>query len=185
MTRQNHIVLWNSCCTLYSSIYRIPPRGKWAKTKLVAFACIYFTSLSLPICLFVIPLPFHWAMSSDLGERVYGSKGNKRRNATTKLEFLQKTLLAPFNHKKSDSARILSDCPCCISSRLLSADSLDILHFENSGPCDNDPSSDQRCDNRLHSVKGICLCKFKTRLCNNWQGPHAAGFWCLSWNNVA
>ncbi len=68
-----------------------------------------------------------------------GQKGNKRRNATTKLEFLQKTLLAPFNHKKSDSARILSDCPCCISSRLLSANSLDILHFENSGPCDNDP----------------------------------------------
>lgn len=70
----------------------------------------------------MIPLPFHWAMSSDLGERVYGSKGNKRRNATTKLEFLQKTLLAPFNHKKSDSARILSDlAPVIMTPRLISA----------------------------------------------------------------
>jgi len=85
-------------------------------------------------------------MSSDFGERVNGPKANKRRNAQpthsevpTKLESLQKTLLAPFNHKKTDSARILSDCPCHILLCFLSADFLD---FSNSGPRDNDPSSD-------------------------------------------
>ena len=94
----------------------------------------------------VISPPFHCAMSSDFGERVNGSKANKRRNAQpthsevpTKLESLQKTLLAPFNHKKTDSARILSDCPCHILPCFLSVDFWD---FSNSGPRDNDSSSD-------------------------------------------
>lgn len=54
-------------------------------------------------------------MGSEFGERKNGSRTRKpqepRPNRDTKLEFLQKTLLAPFNHKKADSTRILSDCP--------------------------------------------------------------------------
>jgi len=109
-------------------------RQIWPRTlSVISFFCVIF------------PL-FHRVMSSGFGERVNGSKENKRRNAQpthsevpTKLESLQKTLLAPFNHKKADSARILSDCPCHVLLRFLSVDFLD---FSNSGPCDNDSPSD-------------------------------------------
>lgn len=37
---------------------------------------------------------------------------NRNTPGPSRLELVQKALLAPFNHKKSDSARILSDCTC-------------------------------------------------------------------------
>ncbi|KAF9454956.1 Trp-Asp repeat-containing protein [Macrolepiota fuliginosa MF-IS2] len=68
-------------------------------------------------------------MSSEFGERGNGSKTKKRQDpqasnssGPSKLEVLQKTFLAPFNHKKTDSTRILSDlAPVIMTPRMMNS----------------------------------------------------------------
>ncbi|KAJ3576265.1 hypothetical protein NP233_g517 [Leucocoprinus birnbaumii] len=65
-------------------------------------------------------------MGSEFGERGNGSKTSKRRDpppeGPTRLELLQKTFLAPFNHRKTDSTRILSDlAPVIMTPRMMNS----------------------------------------------------------------
>lgn len=67
-------------------------------------------------------------MGSEFGERGNGTKTSKRRDGQpssegpTKLELLQKTFFAPFNHKKTDSTRILSDlAPVIMTPRMMNS----------------------------------------------------------------